>query len=156
MEESRRVQKILVPVDFSKQSQAALDEGRRLAGLLHAQLVLLHVIEVDLVFEGPTIPIEWRIDQKIEERVTQLRRMAGLDMHPDMPMDAVCLARPRAAKAIVEYASDIGADLIVMGTHKRRGFAHLVLGSVAESVLRHTACPVLIVGPPAEEPAKAA
>ncbi len=54
-------------------------------------------------------------------------------------------SRGRAATEIVQRARDIGADLIVIGTHGRRGLAHVMLGSVAERVVQHAACPVLTV-----------
>ena len=80
--------------------------------------------------------------------------MAELVTHEDRAMlhaKPIVLAAFGAAEAIVEYAKEYNVDIIVMGTHGRGGFAHLLMGSVAERVVRTAPCPVLTVRHPEHE-----
>jgi nucleotide-binding universal stress UspA family protein len=139
-------QRFLVPIDFSEYANQALEYAINLAEKLDAHLTLLHVIHsaplggVDM---GVTLPYTYL--QDLEAEITQ-------------SMDA-CLARVTAAglegdivvvhgtpfHEIVETAKTQKVELIVMGTHGRTGLQHVLLGSVAEKVLRLASCPVLVV-----------
>jgi len=136
---------ILVPCDFSDCSIAALAQAAALAKLTGGTLVLLHVIE-------PVTP--GFLTEGTVSRQTQglLREKAGQKLAPQAKTHAsgVHLGRPliKAGKpweVIVSTASKGGADLIVLGPHGYTGLKHAVLGSVAERVVRHAPCPVLVV-----------
>ena len=145
-------QTIVVAMDFSETSEEACAVAGRLALATGAHLHLLHVsgdpvhqpwavqpIAVD--FEG--IAEEWR--RKARERLATSRTVPGLD--ESRTTRAVVAGVPHLA--IVEYAAAHHADLIVVGTHGDGPVKHLLLGSVAERVVRHAECPVLTVPPPA-------
>jgi nucleotide-binding universal stress UspA family protein len=123
--------RILVPTDFSPLSTVALEHAIALASLCRASIHLMHV-QADA---GKDVDIE------------AARRLAGLvsRCHAEgiVVTSQMCAGQPAAA--IVEAAADRAVDLIVLGTHGRHGVAHLMLGSVAEHVVRTAPCPVLTV-----------
>jgi nucleotide-binding universal stress UspA family protein len=139
---------VLSPVDFSDSSDRALAHAVALARRYHARVTVLHVVPTfDAVplrtgLGGPVDIIEpWPREQVIE----RLQRL--LDANAFSP-DAIPVARAGVpAPTILEEAGMGRADLIVIGTHGRRGFKRLLLGSVAETVLREAPCPVLTVPP---------
>jgi nucleotide-binding universal stress UspA family protein len=142
-----RISRILVPTDFSATSDEALAHARRLAGQLNASLHLVHAFEDP--FTTAAFAAEMYAPVPASMREELLRQVQG-QLAERLPDDDRTRLRGTAevvtgspAKAIVEYAHTLGADLIVMGTHGRGGMAHLLLGSVAERVVRTAGCPVL-------------
>ena len=142
------VSTILFPTDFSPCAAQAMGHALRLAAETGAELHMLHV--VTLLDDDPHSPGHHFPDR--EQVMAALERTAADRMESELAPHAGDLRVERvqrrgvsAAAAILEYASEVGADLVVMGTHGRRGFTHVLLGSVAEEVLRHAACAVLTV-----------
>jgi len=141
--------RILIPTDFSPPSEAALEYARILAAKFGSSLRILHVIDdptasSDFVADGFAPSTEDIRTALLEQART---RLDGLMNEVDRTRfhahaDAV-LGMPAAT--IVEYAAATHAGLIVMGTHGRTGLAHLLMGSVAEQVVRTAPCPVLTV-----------
>lgn len=139
---------ILVPTDFSQASSLALDAAAMLARELDAKLTLVHVHDPDAL--RPPASVGWTpeqqqtLEQEIERNVRdafaalETERLAGVDV-----ADRVILRDTSAAHAICKYAETVHADLIVIATHGRTGIKHLMIGSVAERVVRHAPCPVL-------------
>lgn len=131
--------RILVPTDFSAPSDAALAYARIVARRFNATLHLMHVAEN--VFLRAIVADPRDADaatlRQLDERLTDENRRAGA-----VP---VVERSDEPADAIVSYAKTAGIDLIVMGTHGRSGLAHLLMGSVAEHVLRAAPCPVVTV-----------
>ena len=131
--------RILVPTDFSAPSEAALTYGRTLAKQFDAALHLLHIAENP--FLRATVADRRSIEDApgrwLEERLTDDDRRRG----------AVTVVEnsDEPAKEILQYAQSANIDLIVIGTHGRTGLARLVLGSVAEAIVRAAPCPVLTV-----------
>ncbi|APR39296.1 universal stress protein [Paraburkholderia sp. SOS3] len=155
---------ILVALDGSETSMRALGFALRLAQESHALLHPVYVIDVPLIaFDTPGFdPVVVR-DAYCEEgkRVIDVARgrmeKAGVKGRARV-VEATAPAEDVAYR-IQRTAIECGADLIVMGTHGRRGFRRLVLGSVAERVLRNATCPVLLIPaqagvPDANEPAR--
>jgi nucleotide-binding universal stress UspA family protein len=139
--------RILVPTDFSPSSDAALGTARRLAAKVRGTVRLLHVIErpaTSTPFGSelcvPEPPVE---EQTATPRVHLAQRML-VDSRSRVKMESDVIFGPTGAM-ITAYAGDNGFDLIVMGTRGRSGLAHLLMGSVAESVIRTAPCPVLTV-----------
>ena len=139
---------ILCPVDFSDSSSRSIDHAVALARRYDSKLTVLHVVPT---FDP--VPVRGELGYPIqvvnpwthEEVVTEMRRR--LD-DAGVPADASLTALAGdAATTIVDEALTSTADLIVMGTHGRRGFKRLLLGSVTETVLREAPCPVLTVPP---------
>jgi len=142
------ITKILVPLDFSTSSDAALEFARTVARSFGASLQLLHVFEDPVLTTGfaeayAPLPPDTRA-ALIDDAGTQLaNRLSAEDRGQFRATTDVISGF--SATAIVEYAQDHDIDLIVMGTHGRTGMAHLVIGSVAERVVRLASCPVLTV-----------
>ncbi len=145
-------QRILVPVDDSAASQRGLREAIGLALDQRATLHLVHVIDsfmpmVDPAFWPNLTDLNRGLKDSAEALLAQAAaeaKQAGVatDTEVRETLDN------RAASAIVAAARDAGCDLIVMGTHGRRGASHLVLGSDAEAVLKTSPVPVLLVRTP--------
>lgn len=149
------LKQILVATDFGDASEAALDYGRELARAFGARLTLLHV--ADNVMAG-TIGIEGYVGsypdfQRSIEESAKRQLDSQLTEEDRREFDAVPVLRTSAspALAIVAHAREAGTDLIIMGTHGRGPMAHLVMGSVAERVVRTAPCPVLTVKHPEHE-----
>ena len=140
---------ILVPVDFSETSAAAVRYGVALARLFGAKLHLLHVGEKatsEIAMEFP-LGLEGTFEDAMRERLVKI-----LTPQEQLGLQHELLLRPGTPYLeIVRYARDQGIDLIVIGTHGRGFVAHAVMGSVAERVVRHAPCPVLSVRHPQHE-----
>jgi nucleotide-binding universal stress UspA family protein len=137
-----RIETILHPTDFSKNSEHAFQLACSLARDHGARLILLHVQEtlIPVATEVGPAPLDLAEERKgLQERLKALR--------PEDPRIAVkhCIVAGGAAEEIVSLAHEEGCDLIVMGTHGRTGLCRLLMGSVAEEVIRKSPCPVLAV-----------
>ena len=139
---------ILVPVDFSETSDLALGYATDLAGKFDASLRLLHVVsnadvspgtEAFWGFSEDTVQQKW-----VAEATAKLEALAAAEGRSDLGVEvAVEIGTPFVA--VVRHAREQPVDLIVMGTHGRGAVQHMLLGSVAEQVLRQAPCPVLTV-----------
>ena len=140
--------RILVPLDGSKTSAAALKDALKLAKEQRAQVCLTHVYErvKHVVTEGviDLTPALRRQGEDLLKAALAQARKAGVKGTAKL----VEAGSRRIPAVIVERAAAERADLIAMGTHGRRGFEHLVLGSVAEGVLRRATVPVLLLRSP--------
>ena len=141
---------IVVPVDFGEASDAALAYARMLALRFNASMSVVHVYDDEALARiavlPPEVPVGPSADTREDERRRLHARLTTLLRPGDSPQGtSVEVLHGPTSKAIVEYADQCGASLIVMGTHGRRGLVHAVLGSVAAQVLRMASCPVLIV-----------
>ena len=142
-------QSILVPLDGSAPSQRGLQQALGLARAFGARLLLLHVID-DFPQHLELAPAEaWqRALQRLRERGEELlQAAAGLAAEAGVPADTrlVEIGERSVGDAIVEQARVSPCQLIVMGTHGRRGLQRLAMGSDAEVVLRTSPVPVLLV-----------
>ncbi|HKO93720.1 MAG TPA: universal stress protein [Polyangiaceae bacterium] len=155
---------ILVAVDFSPPSIHALQVARELARASGARLLLLHVQEpiacADPMLRGaspmdifglatlgavpPALDAEPRWDARLVALQAELAEDARVRVETR-------LGSGSAAAQIIDVAFDEGTDLIVMGTHGRTGLGRWLMGSVAETVVRHARCPVLTLRLPEEE-----
>ena len=140
---------ILVATDFSECSGTALTYARELAHRFGARLHVLHALEVpQLQFLGTDALSmnvqELRVQMEADARA-DLDRLITPDDRRDLRAVTVIRDRQTPTEAITQYAADEHIDLVVVGTHGRRGFSHLVMGSVAEKVVRSAPCPVLTV-----------
>ena len=139
---------ILVPTDFSEHADHALEYAAGLAARLDAKVHLIHAITIPSA-GMPEMGIAYGA-LSIETLTKQAQ--AALDAREARYRDRITLAPVRlevgdARDVIDRAAADVGADLIVMGTHGRRGIRRMLLGSVAESVVRSAPCPVLTIRP---------
>ena len=151
----KRIRRILVPIDFSETSDAALAYARTLADTVGASLHLVHVFN-DMYGEALAADVSGVVYENMRATAARaaqrqlLKRFTPADRKRFGGTTAIVTGLP--AEAIVECAASREMDLIVMGTHGRRGLAHVVLGSVAEQVVRTAPCPVLTVRAERTEP----
>ncbi|HQR72166.1 MAG TPA: universal stress protein [Burkholderiaceae bacterium] len=140
---------ILAAVDGSGTSTRALRAALALAGEQRSRLTIVHVVDtVPVIVDSPYDPTDYQAAaRKAGEQV--LRRAAAMAQKAGVPATPRLLelqqVADRAADGIVDAARQARADLIVIGTHGRRGVSHLLLGSVAESVVRIASMPVLLI-----------
>jgi nucleotide-binding universal stress UspA family protein len=131
----------LVPIDFSKSSVAALRQAILMAQDSNAELHLVHVVPLTLVF-----PAERRYFEILENRAAgQIKRLAGrMKLRPNQYRSTI-LRRGDVARAITDLARKFRVSMIIMGSRGRTGLERFMLGSVAERTLRYARCPVLVV-----------
>lgn len=147
------ITKILVPVDFSACARAALDHAMFLSSKFSAPVHLLHVWHIpghlrpDLtVWVGDVSgTLADHAQQDASAEMAKFLSETALGTNANVTSEVI---GGTPAIAIVEEAKAKGCDLIVIGTHGRTGLSHLLLGSVAESVVRHAPCPVMTVRGP--------
>ncbi len=132
--------KIVAAVEFGDDnSLAACELAARIAAQNDGTIYLLHVIPEFIA------PIEGALaDSELIERAAKekLKDFAGRHIPAGIKYEIVACVGD-AASGVLMTATNVGADLVVMGTHGRKGLSHLVLGSVAASVVRESSCPVL-------------
>ncbi|HEU4730156.1 MAG TPA: universal stress protein [Kofleriaceae bacterium] len=136
--------KVLCPIDFSDDSRQALARAAELVAP-GGGITLLHVIEPAITFSG--LPLSENRLQEIDRRAThELASWASdLEKRASVPVSTeIRIGRP-GAEALSVLDADPAFDLVVLGSHGRTGIPRVLLGSVAEKVLRHAACPVLVV-----------
>lgn len=142
------IQHILVAHDFGEAAQAALAYATDLAEKLKARVTVVHAYEIPVYGfpEGLALTAETvgRIEAVTGEAMQGVVRRAR---RPGVDIEGVLRQGP-AWSEIVAAAAELKADLVVVGTHGRRGLAHALLGSVAEKVVRSAPCPVLTVREP--------
>jgi nucleotide-binding universal stress UspA family protein len=144
------IRQILAPTDFSDHSKQAIAYARQLAKLFGARLLLLHVVEL------PPFPIEGLPPGRLGGTILDdLERQAADDLAQVLPQETEVEVERRVVtgvpyRKIVEVAAAEKVDLIVMATHGRTGLGHLIMGSVAERVVRTAPCPVLTMRPRGE------
>lgn len=138
---------IVVPIDFSTHSEEALRYAQSLAQALDASLHLIHVVDVMAGAWGTefsTVDLSGLQAEMIEDAERRMTVTRGALASKLVPVDSSVIIGPPAI-AIADRAATLGADLIVMGTHGRTGLPHLMMGSVAERVMRIAPCPVLTI-----------
>jgi nucleotide-binding universal stress UspA family protein len=141
------IRKILHPTDFSDRSQAAFEMACALARDYSAELIVVHVTRPPLVYAPDGIAVATATEEPYDARV----KLA--EVRPADPRVTVThhLLEGEPAEQILKAARAVSADLIVLGTHGTTGLARLLMGSVAESVVRKATCPVLTVRAPFAE-----
>lgn len=144
-----KFKKILCPIDFSDLSLNALKFAVELASTFQAELHLLHVFEgYDAISLNPEMAMSPMPEWLPKLRLLCHEKLAALPS-PDLAARCPTIVRADregpAIHEILEYAAHQKIDLIVLATHGRTGLKHLVMGSVAENVVRSATCPVLTI-----------
>lgn len=138
---------ILVPTDFSGTSEAALRSAVQLAQTFHSAIEVFHVdVDPSLVLPPPADVIS--LPSAFERVLASTAERLGRLVDEVRRAGVACSSAEelgRSHTAIVERTRLAGAGLIVMGSHSRRGLSHALLGSVAEKVVQHAPCPVLVI-----------
>jgi nucleotide-binding universal stress UspA family protein len=149
------IKRVLVATDFSAPSETAVNYARAMARAFGGELHVLHVFEplwitsADVVGGGVALAtmiqgLEETAKKQLDEAVTEEDRR---ELHAVSAM----VTSESPAREIARYASDHKVDLLVIGTHGRSGITRLLIGSVAEKVVRMAPCPVLTVHHPEHE-----
>jgi universal stress protein A len=144
-----KAKKILFPTDFSSCGDAALAYATALARDMGSTILIVHVEEPPMAYGGGEM-YYGVAEPDYDELKRMLERVTPSD--PAVPCERR-LVTGEPARAIVDLATEENVDLIVMGTHGRTGLRRLLMGSIAEAVVRWAPCPVLTVKQP-HEPAK--
>jgi nucleotide-binding universal stress UspA family protein len=141
------IKNVLFATDFSDNSKIAFRVACALARDYGAHLVIMHVAAPLIGFygEGAVIPEPQAYEDSLREELELVR-----PTDPNVPVEYQ-LAEGDAASEILRIAKECKADVIVLGTHGRSGISRLLMGSVAETVLRRAPCPVLTVKAPLAE-----
>ena len=151
------IKHVLVATDFSPASDTALSYGRELARHFGGTLHVLHVVEnVSAYVVGADAAIGAMIPGTLQEELEtsarrQLEAVVGEDDRRELNAKAVLLTGHGAASEIVTFARESAIDIIVVGTTGRGPMSHLLMGNVAEKVVRTAPCPVLTVRHPEHE-----
>lgn len=144
-----KISRILVPTDFSELANLAIDYGAAIANQFQSELHVLNVVDDYFVLTGEgQLVLPDRNEYLRGLKAASERELATL---PRGNTTAIRVSRHTAIgrpfEVIVRFAKEHQIDLIVIGSHGRRGLSHLLLGSVAERVVRLAGCPVLTVRP---------
>ena len=142
------LKRILLPVDFSESSQLCLSTAVALARSNDAELFLLHVEEPQPVITAgggvAAYPIPLPATEELEAQLKAIDPGENVRCSRHMVLGT-------ASSEIVKFADESDIDMIVMGTHGRTGLSRLLMGSVAEAVVRKAPCPVLTLKQPMDE-----
>jgi len=142
-----KINRVLVPIDFSEFSYQALKYGQEFCDKFDAELHLLHILEIH-VTTTPQFTMGLAIPDRQEESqelvMEKMSQLPGNDWATDKKVVRET-AHGSPFVEIVKYAREHEIDVIILGTHGRTGLSHVFMGSVAENVVRQAPCPVLIV-----------
>jgi nucleotide-binding universal stress UspA family protein len=137
-------QKILIATDGSKRTQSAVEKGLEIAKLHHSKVYAVYVVDT-VTFTSIPMDVTWEnmyqlLKDEGEEAVKQVKDAAGpgLDVETDV-------LEGNPAIEITKFAGEKGVDLLVVGTLGKSGIDRILLGSVAEKIVRIASCPVLVV-----------
>jgi len=140
------IKKVLIALDYDETSQKVAEQGFAMAKAMNAKLVLLHVIsEQPVYYSAYAYMREWRVDimgdleKSIHEFLDKAKKKLGDESIQTM------VEYGEVADIILGTANDLKVDIIVMGSHSRKWLENIILGSVAQDVLKKTTLPLYIV-----------
>lgn len=147
------MKRVLIAIDFNPVSDKVIEEGYRLAQTLEAEVCLMHVVTdmgyynaeypAFIGYEGYSMAPDIQMVNQVRERAGDFLETAA--SHLDDPRVTTHMGEGDTAKAILDYAEQWNASLIVMGTHSHSVLEKLLMGTVASSVLERTKIPVFMV-----------
>ena len=145
------IQGVMVPVDFSKESILAAKFGASLAEEYKTKLYVLHVMEpVHPSLRGYIVDFEQFQQRMIAQAKEDLENVIPKAVKDRIPVEFI-LEIGHPSYVIVEKAKELGVDVVVIATHGRTGLSYVLLGSVAEKVIRHAPCPVFVIRNPKDK-----
>jgi universal stress protein A len=140
---------ILVPTDFHEASSSALELAVSMARAFDAKITLLHVWEVP-IYPYMDFMLNSSLISRVEDAAVKGLAEALEKLQKAVPTAESKLKTGLPWHGVLEAINELGVDLVIMGTHGRRGLSHLTLGSVAERVVRLASVPVLTLHAPSE------
>ena len=140
-----KLERILVPMDFSEASEQALEYALTLARKFEASITLMHVVE--LIASSPDanfgyVPLD--TGEQVAAATKRLEKIAA-ERIPAAMLETTLVQSGTPYREITAAAKELNLDLIVITTHGYTGLTHVLLGSTAERIVRHAPCPVLTV-----------
>jgi len=138
--------KILVPLDGSELAKMALDQAEKLAKTFDAEIILFQVVPFIPIYGSPELVTPLIVDEKQKEAAE--RYLADLSEElkkRGLRVAATVRTGQQVAVEIIDFAKEVGADLIIMCTHGRSGISRWVMGSVALKVLTRAETPILLI-----------
>ncbi|MGA2515726.1 MAG: universal stress protein [Thermodesulfobacteriota bacterium] len=138
--------KILVPLDGSELAKMALDQAEKLAKTFDAEIILFQVVPFMPIYGSPELVTPLIVDEKQKEAAE--RYLADLSEElkkRGLRVAATVRTGQQVAVEIIDFAKEVGADLIIMCTHGRSGISRWVMGSVALKVLTRAETPILLI-----------
>jgi nucleotide-binding universal stress UspA family protein len=144
------IRHVMVATDFSEASTAAMDAAASLVSVYGARVTVIHVFDETPLLPPVALPNPQRIAAEFqgemkEAVLAELAKVRATALPTDTSVETVAVSGPSPAKTICQEAMARDVDLIVVSTHGRTGLSHMLIGSVAEKVVRHAPCPVLAV-----------
>ena len=138
--------KILVPLDGSELAKMALDQAEKLAKTFDAEIILFQVVPFMPIYGSPELVTPLIVDEKQKEAAEKyLANLSGELKKRDLRVAAMVRTGQQVAVEIIDFAKEVGADLIIMCTHGRSGISRWVMGSVALKVLTRAETPILLI-----------
>jgi nucleotide-binding universal stress UspA family protein len=138
--------KILVPLDGSELAKTALNQAEKLAKTFDAEIILFQVVPFMPIYGSPELVTPLIIDEKQKEAVEKyLANLAEELKKRGLRVATTVKTGQQVAGEIIDFAKEVGADLIVMCTHGRSGISRWVLGSVALKLLTRAETPILLI-----------
>lgn len=135
------IRRILFVTDFSEPARKAQLYAQALAEKYGAQLYAFHAVSEEVFVPTPDVAEQW-----LKAETERARQQLATELR-DVPSAVLEVRQGNAVQEIIKYAGEQNVDLIVIGTHGRGGLSHVLLGSIAEKVVRLATCPVLTVHP---------
>jgi nucleotide-binding universal stress UspA family protein len=146
MDPKFKIEHILVPHDFSENADEALQRALSIASVYGAHVTIMHAYDVSSVgYPDAYFPNFNQFASQIERAAKEEMAKIAARVRDSSVKVETAVVSGAPAQAIVGFATEPKVDLIVMGTHGRRGISHVLLGSIAEKVVRTAKCPVLTV-----------
>ncbi len=136
-----KINTILCPIDFSDASRKAVRYAHEFAVTMRAQIFLLNVVDIPIESILNNVQLDEDLEKSAQENLDVVKNellSEGLRVE-----SAVKIGDP--AEVIIDHTAKLDVNLIIMGSHGKKGLSRLIMGSVAETVLRNADCPVLIV-----------
>lgn len=132
---------ILCPIDFDANSPGALDYAAKIVQETGGRIYILHVVPWSVA----AVPIDAAevLAELKQSATSRLRQLAKEKLDARIPSEIIVTVASDCGAEVVRIARELKADSIIMATHGRKGLSHLVLGSVAETVVREASCPVM-------------
>jgi nucleotide-binding universal stress UspA family protein len=144
--------RIVLATDFSPASESATNFARHLATHFRSKVTVVNVVDLSVATRSEQAVVGLPIDE-IHSTSNKSVEALTSELHEDgIQATGHVLEAHNPAAAVVNLARDVGANLVVIGTHSRHGLNKFILGSCAEGIIRHSVCPVMTVGPKVKGP----
>jgi len=140
-------QEIIVAVDFQQHTQKLVDFAIDLANRLNGKLTIIHVLNIVIPYTDYSPESSKNFDEKLLAHVENKMEVLVEQSQISFPACKGVVLRGEVIESIVDFTREARADLLVMGTHGAKGIEKILLGSVAERVLKRASCPVLMFNP---------